>query len=103
MNLYGQAARFAYDPAVVVAFLDAYTARAAAIGLRPYTTLNAKRLFEDDARIIRRWRSGAIKGVTYHAVSSLLLRYDLKVRHMERWAKLHRRQLVLRGHRRTDT
>jgi flavorubredoxin len=84
VNRYGAASRFAFDPKAVVEFIDWYVPSHGFV------------LSESDKRQVRRWRS-VTRGATYRAVADLLLRYNCTVQQMERWAKLHRRRLVLRG------
>lgn len=70
----GRAARFAYSAADLVALLDSHTTyELGGTPRRKRRLINGVALDQDtDARIIRRWRSGQIEGVTKAAAERML-------------------------------
>ena len=66
------------DPAALVAFLDersTYATGGYPVRQRKY--INGHVVSETDARMIRRWRKGDIKGVTQPAARALLRRFKI--------------------------
>jgi hypothetical protein len=66
------------DPAALVAFLDTYSKHT--VGghpVRERKTINGEAISETDARMIRRWRKGDIKGVTEDSARALLRRFKI--------------------------
>lgn len=95
----GPTSRFAYDPATLVAYLDAQTDYVTqgeptrtrrVIGLVPVDP-------DTDARVIRRWRSGVIEGVTKAAAARLLEKFGLTTDTYEWWAYANGRAAVKWG------
>ena len=98
-NRMGQAARFAYDPKVLLGYLDVHTehrqtnnqhwhhaALADKVTARTQKYINGYPV--DDAiqgRIMRRWRS-EVTGVTLGAADRMLMCYDLTLDQFEDWA-----------------
>lgn len=69
------------NPAELVAFLDArstHTKGGHPCRLRKY--INGHIVSETDARMIRRWRKGDIKGVTEASAKALLRRFKINPR-----------------------
>lgn len=94
----GPASRFAYDPAVLVAYLDSHsTHNLGGFPQRRRHAINGTWVDSHDARIIRRWRSGVTEGVTLKAASDLLDHYDLTLHTFESWAIAQDRRAVKRG------
>lgn len=81
MNRHGQAARFAYDPDVVVAFFDA---------------LPRTEFYRDEihGRIIRRWRGA--KGVTRPSFERMLQCYTVSTARFEEFCAALNLEPVLR-------
>ena len=81
MNKHGQAARFAYDPAVVVAY---------------FASLPKPSGFKDDThgRILRRWRTA--KGVTRPAFQRMAACYSVTTDAFEQWCITSKLTPVLR-------
>lgn len=98
MNRGGRAARFAFDPAVVVAFLDVHTTvKTDGVPRRKRRYINGLEVRKDnEARVIRRWRNHA-EGATLQGVARLLLTFDLTVPQLVTWAESHGMKPVLRG------
>jgi len=94
----GPAARFAYDPAVLVAYLD--VASGYLNGGNPRRRrlhINLRSVSDSDRRVIRRWRSGKIAGVTADSATALLERYGLPIDLFVTWAQGQGCEPVLRG------
>lgn len=98
MNRGGRAAKFAFDPAVVVAFLDHHTVvKCDGVPRRTRRYINGREVRKDnEARIIRRWRNRA-QGVTLAGAARMLLLFDLSVPLLVTWAEFHGMKLILRG------
>lgn len=75
----GPAARFAYSAADLVALLDQHTTyELGGYPSRKRRLINGVVIDQDtDARVIRRWRSGRIEGVTKAAAERLLGKVNL--------------------------
>lgn len=94
----GPAGRFALAPVVLVAFIGAHSEHVTdGIPRRRRLTINHCNASPNDVRIIRRWRSGSINGVTTTAAAALLGRYGLGLDQLEGWSRDHDLQPVLRG------
>lgn len=95
---YGRAARFAYDPKVIVAFLDHHTTRErCGTPTRMRRLINGKSITQDvDARTIRRWRQGRIEGATREAVKRIFRRTGLTLQEFHDWAEANNLDPVLR-------
>lgn len=94
----GRASRFAFDPAVVVAFLEHHTTVVTSgVPRRRRRLINGRTVNRDhEARIIRRWRTVA-EGLTMQGVAKMLLTFDLSVPDLQRWAAANGLKPVLRG------
>ena len=65
-------------PSVLVAFLDSWSEyRVSGHPRRNRLYINGTPITDHDARMIRRWRSGTIAGVTLKTTRTLLDRYSL--------------------------
>lgn len=94
----GKTAKFAFDPAVVVAFIDFHSAYAhIGVPTRTHHTINFVQVDADTARVLRRWRSGVIEGVTRSGATRLFDKYYLTVPMFEQWADERKLIPVLRG------
>lgn len=103
----GRAARKAINPEALVAFIDEHTEyRTDGFPRRKRRYINGKPQTADHARIIRRWRSGGIVGVTVQAANDLLAAYNLRLDRFSVWAAEHNLPAMTRGtiptNRRTD-
>lgn len=93
----GRAARFAYSPLVLVAYLDEHTTYALEDSRRK-RFINGHTLDQDTgARIIRRWRSGSYEGVTKAAAERMLSSVGLSLASFEDWAAAHHHTAIIRG------
>lgn len=93
----GPTSRFAYDPQILVQYLDAH-----ADYLETGSPVRRKRVInrvpveaDTDARVIRRWRSGAIEGVTRKAADKLLTKFNLSTDGLEMWAYENAKAVVM--------
>lgn len=103
----GPASQFAYDPAVMIAYLDSLTEERVQVqrvvrrgkprDQRCMTkTLNGQRLNGPiDGRKIARWRGGM--DVTRRGATTLLEKYGLSCEGFERWAKRRKMNPILRS------
>jgi hypothetical protein len=74
----GPASRNAINPAALVAFIDAWTEHVFdGYPKRTRLKINGTPITETDARMVRRWRKGDIKGVTIFSAEALLERHGL--------------------------
>lgn len=94
----GPASRFAYDPAVLVAYLDAHSEyKEGGHPNRRRHYIHRVPVAASDARIIRRWRNGQTEGVTRGAAVAMLGRHRLSLTTFETWAAAQGRTAVNRG------
>ena len=94
----GPAARNAIDPRVLVHFIDAWSEHVnGGYPRRTRLTINGTRVSVSDARVIRRWRQGNIKGVTVPAAQALLARHDLTLAMFVVYCEQHYFVPTLRG------
>lgn len=95
----GRAARVAVDPETFISFLDTNTA--IVTGGSPRRTrriLNGHTIGQaNDGRMIRRWRSGQIEGITKQSAENFLGRYGLTFQDFVLWAMLAGRQTHIRN------
>jgi hypothetical protein len=84
----GRAARVAIDPETFLAYLDERTSTiTAGSPRRTRRILNGHTIDQaNDGRMLRRWRSGTIEGITQPAVERFLARYDLTFNDFTLWA-----------------
>lgn len=84
----GPTSRFAYDPTVVVRYLDDNSEYIlSGEPTRRRRCINGIPVDPDtDARVIRRWRSGQIEGVTRKAADRLLTKFGLSAHDLELWS-----------------
>lgn len=95
MSRRGPAANLALSPAVLVAFIDdASQLVTDGIPRRQRLHINCRPVSANDARVIRRWRSGSINGVTKGAAEKLLATYGMTLTDLARFSP----DYVLRGH-----
>lgn len=90
--------RVAIDPAVLVDFLKSWSHYS--VGGRPHRErlyINGTRIEENDARMIRRWRAGSIRGVTVKSARALLGRYGLTLDMLAVYAQQHDASPTTRG------
>lgn len=82
MNRFGQAARFAYSPELLVGYLD---------------SLPRPEAYTDDhhGRIIRRWRR-KINGVTFSAANKMLVAYGTDAGAFDDWCTARNTWPVIR-------
>jgi hypothetical protein len=74
----GPAARNAINPPALVSFIDAWSELVyGGYPKRWRLTINGTPISVNDARMVRRWRQGNIKGVTTPSAAALLDRYGL--------------------------
>lgn len=95
----GRAARVAIDPETFISFIDTNTA--VVTGGSPRRT---RRLLNgiivdqsNDGRMIRRWRSGTIEGITQPSAESFLSRYDLTLQDFVLWSLMAAREPFIRN------
>lgn len=94
----GPAARNAIDPAVLTDFIEAWSEyHVGGHPRRERLYINGARIQENDARMIRRWRAGTIKGVTIRSAAALLHRYGLTIEMLGTFAEQTDRTPTLRG------
>ena len=110
MNRRGQAAKLAYDPAVLALYVQSKSAyhqeQVPCIRKgRALTQLAATRTVNGihfdqatDGRTLRRWRT-TTTGVTGHGAQRFLERYGLSCKKFERWAKANNLRAILWGAR----
>lgn len=76
----GPAARVAIDPAVFVGYIDSLSAyHVGGFPRRRRLCIQGTAVLENDARMIRRWRTGKIEGITVRSAEDLLGRYGLSL------------------------
>lgn len=94
----GCTAKTALDPRVVLAFVDHHTdSRLAGVPARRRKTINGRPLGQgDEARILRRWRSGRFKSVTEPAVARVLGKFSLTIEDLELWGLATKNQPYIR-------
>ena len=74
----GPAARNAINPAALVSFIDEWSEHVFdGYPKRTRLKVNGTPISETDARMVRRWRKGEIKGVTLWSAGALLERHGL--------------------------
>lgn len=105
-NPRGQAARFAYDPAVFALYIEhktTYVRKDIEVQRNGKTRkqhatlryINGVHLDQgDDARRLLRWRTNT-RGITKKAATEFLGRHDLTTEQFERWAKASNLRAVL--------
>lgn len=94
----GPAARNAINPHALVLFVDAWSEYVVSgWPKRTRLTVNGIAIAENDARMIRRWRVGQIKGVTVRSASTLLKRYGLTLGQYATYCKQNNFAPTLRG------
>lgn len=95
----GRAARVAVDPETFISFLDTNTA--VVTGGSPRRTrrvLNGHTIDQaNDGRMIRRWRSGRIEGITKQSAENFLGRYGLTLQDFVLWGMLAGRRTFIRN------
>jgi hypothetical protein len=100
VNKFGQAARFAYNPVALVAYIEALE-RSARDGYAPWSPASRPAAWRSDVegRILRRWRTVA-RGVTMDAAHRMLSCYSVSPEEFTVWCQSNGHQPVLRD---TDT
>ena len=80
MSRGGPASRVAIDPAVFVAYIDEVSAyHVGGYPVRRRLCIHGTPVLENDARMIRRWRTGKIEGITVRSAEDMLGRYGLSL------------------------
>lgn len=94
----GRAARFAFDPKVFVAFLDASTSyETSGLPRRRRRFINGAPIDNDvHGRMIRRWRTGT-EGITEQSARNFLDHFNMTIDQLFNWARLAGLEPVLRG------
>jgi hypothetical protein len=94
----GPASRRAVDPDALVDYLTAKQHYVEdGTPKRRRLCINGIPVSANDARMIRRWRSGRIEGITVGAAAALLRRYDLTPFQYAAWCATLGRRPTIRG------
>ncbi len=95
----GCAARVAYNPQALVAFIDYHTQYVVTGSpRRRRRVVHGQPVSQAiDARTIRRWRSGAFDSVTQRSVSRVLTNFELSTHDFIDWATSHGVVPYIRG------
>lgn len=94
----GPAAKRAVNPEAFVDFLTAKEHyRVDGLPRRRRLCINGVWVSENDARMIRRWRSGKIEGITLDAATAMLQRYNLTLLQYAAWCGTLHVAPMLRG------
>jgi len=94
----GPAARRAFDPDHFEAYLAGKSSYVTdGTPRRRRLCINGTPVSESDARMIRRWRTGQIEGITIEAGAALLRRYGLTPRQYAAWCAKLSYPPMLRG------
>lgn len=94
----GPASRVAVDPAALLGYVDSLAAyHVGGYPVRRRLCIHGTPIRENDARMIRRWRSGTIEGVTVKSTEGMLGRYGLGLHDFVTYCHRHRIKPTIRG------
>jgi hypothetical protein len=94
----GPAARRAVNPEAFVAYLTSLESYVVdGVPRRRRLCINGIPVSEADARMIRRWRSGRIEGITVGAAAALLRRYGKTPLQFASWCAILHEAPTIRG------